>query len=303
MRRPPSAPTGLPGFAPPVIRPSDVSTAPPTAIASEGAGLPAFVIIGAMKSGTSSLDHYLRQHPEICMSSTKETDFFVEARNYGKGLDWYRSLFAAPTKACGEASPNYSKRHQHRGVPQRLHHLLPDVKLIYLLRDPIERIVSHYLHNRALGRETRSLATAVAARSYRNNYVRTSLYHFQLSAFLDCFPLERVLIATTEDLKARQAETLASVFRFIGVDAGFESDEFKRSINQTPVSTPRSGRMRSFAIGGLIAAALRPFREPAPIAARPALEPDDRARLAERLAPDIDRLRALTGLRFERWSL
>jgi hypothetical protein len=191
-------------------------------------------------------------------------------------------------------------------VPERLHRLLPDVRLIYLLRDPIERTVSHYLHNRALGRETRSLAAAAAARSYRNNYVRTSLYHFQLSVFLDCFPLERILIATTEDLKARQAETLASVFRFIGVDAHFEGSEFGRSFNQTPVTAPASGagrRAPGRALGGIIDAALRPFREPAEVVVRPALDPDDRARLAERLAPDIERLRALTGRRFERWSL
>lgn len=86
-------------------------------------------------------------------------------------------------------------------MPGRLHDLLPDAKLIYLLRDPIDRMVSHYLHNRQLGRERRTLADAVAARSYRNNYVHTSLYHFQISAFLDHFPLERVLIATTEDLR------------------------------------------------------------------------------------------------------
>ena len=112
----------------------------------------------------------------------------------------------------------------------------------------------------------------MAARSYRNNYVRTSLYHFQLSAFLDCFPLERILIATTDDLKTRQAETLANVFRFIGVDAGFESAEFKRSINQTPVAPPRPGRTKGRALGGLLDAALRPFREPAAVVARPALD-------------------------------
>jgi hypothetical protein len=273
--------------------------------AHEGSGLPSFVIIGAMKGGTSSLYHYLRQHPEICMSSPKETDFFIEARNYGKGLDWYRSLFADPAKVCGEASPNYTKRHMHPGVPRRLHRLVPDVKLIYILRDPIDRIVSHYLHKRLLGRETRSLVEAVAVKSYRNNYVRTSLYHFQLSAFLDHFPLERILIATTEELKERQAETLTSVFRFIGVDAGFEGREFGRFFNQTPVArqalgpTRRGGRVME----GIIDAALRPFRQASNVVARPVLDREDRDRLAEYLAPDTDRLRALTGLRFERWCL
>jgi Sulfotransferase domain len=282
-------------------RPGSRAIAP----ASSSVGLPAFIVIGAMKSGTSSLYHYMRQHPDICMSSIKETDFFIEERNYGKGLDWYRSLFADPRKVCGEASPNYSKRHRHRGVPERLHRLVPEAKLIYLLRDPIDRIASHYLHNRLLGRETRSLAEAVAARSYRNNYVRTSLYHFQLSAFLRHFPLERILIATAEDLKAEQSATLASVFRFVGVDAGFEGSEFGRLFNETPVARQGSERprMRGRAIGGLVDAALRPFRHTSKSVARPVLDQADRDLLAEHLAPDIDRLRALTGLRFERWSL
>jgi hypothetical protein len=251
-----------------------------TAAASKDAGLPAFVVIGAMKSGTSSLHHYLRQHPEICMSRPKETDYFIEERNYGKGLHWYRSLFADQTKVCGEASPNYSKRHRHRGVPGRLYRLVPDVRLIYILRDPIDRTLSHYLHNRDVGREVRPLAEAIAARSYRNNYVRTSMYRFQLEVFLRRFPLERILIVTTEDLKEKQPETLQKIFRFIGVDPHFEGSEFGRRFNQTPVAGPPSDRL-----------------------ARPALEREERDRLAEHLAPDVAGLRALTGLGFERWCL
>jgi hypothetical protein len=242
----------------------------------EGGGLPAFIVIGTMKGGTSSLHHYFSRHPEICMSAAKEPNFFVEARNFGKGLGWYRSLFADQTKVCGEASPAYSKRHQHQGVPERLHDALPHVKLIYVLRDPIDRIVSHYLHNRIVGRETRSLAAAVAAKSYRNNYVRTSMYGFQLAAFLPYFPLERILIATSEALKAQRAETLKSMFRFIGVDPHYAAGEFDRLVNQTPLAE---------------------VSEPA------ALVREDRDRLAEHLAPDIEELRALTGQRFAHWSL
>jgi Sulfotransferase domain len=267
----------------------------------EGVGLPAFIIIGAMKSGTSSLHHYLRQHPEICMSAAKEPNFFIEARNFGKGVDWYRSLFADHTKVCGEASPAYSKRHRHEGVPERLREVVPHVKLIYVLRDPIDRIVSHYLHNRVLGRETRSLAAAVAAKSYRNNYVRTSMYGFQLAAFLPHFPLERILIAATEDLKDRRAETLRSMFRFIGVDPRFEKGDFDRLVNQTPLADQASrrgapGGDRSASAGALSGQGSETL-------ARPALDREDRDRLAEHLAPDVEQLRALSGLRFERWSL
>jgi Sulfotransferase domain len=257
-------------------------------------GVPAFVVIGAMKSGTSSLHHYLRQHPEICMSRAKEPNFFIEARNFGKGADWYRSLFADHTKVCGEVSPAYSKRHRHRGVPERLYGLVPQVRLIYILRDPIERMVSHYLHNRIHGREARSLAAAISARSHRNNYVRTSMYRFQLTGFLEHFSLERILLITAEDLKDDRIETLQRIFRFIGVDPRFRGSDFDRLFNQTQVpgdAEPDSG-------GGTIAVAQGPDA-----LQRPTLDQDDRDRLIEHLAPDIDGLRTLTGLRFERWCL
>jgi len=265
-----------------------------------GLGLPAFIVIGAMKGGTSSLHHYFSRHPEICMSAAKEPNFFIEAGNFGKGLDWYRSLFADHTKVCGETSPAYSKRHRHEGVPERLRDVVPHVKLIYVLRDPIDRIVSHYWHNRIVGRETRSLAAAVATKAYRNNYVRTSMYGFQLEAFLPQFPQERILIATSEDLKDRRAETLRSMFGFIGVDPHFETGEFGRLVNQTPVA---QAARRATPGGGRSASGGAPPRPGGKALARPAFDQEDRDRLAEHLAPDIERLRALTGLRFERWGL
>jgi hypothetical protein len=266
---------------------------------ASGSGLPSFIVIGAMKGGTSSLYHYLGEHPEICMSSTKETDYFIEGRNYGQGLDWYRSLFADHAKVCGEASPNYSKRHRHRGVPSRLRRLIPDVRLIYIMRDPIDRIVSHYLHNRSIGRENRALPEAVAAKSYRNNYVRTSMYQFQLAAYVRRFPLERILTITTEELREKQAETLKTIFRFVGVDPDFEGKVFGRYFNQTPVA----GQTESDDNGGIPPPALLPLQQASVALERPVLDRADRDRLAEYLAPDIEKLRLLTGLRFERWSL
>ena len=264
----------------------------------EGVGLPAFIIIGTMKGGTSSLDHYLSQHPEICMSAAKEPNFFLEARNFGKGLDWYRSLFADHTKVLGEASPAYSKRHRDEGVPERLRDVVPHVRLIYVLRDPIDRMISHYLHNRISGRETRSLSAAVGAKAYRNNYVRTSMYAFQLAAFLPHFPQESILIVTSEDLRDQRAETLRGMFRFIGVDPHFEAGEFDRLVNQTPVA-PASER----AVPGSDRRGAAPPGQAPEVLERPAFDQEDRDRLALHLMPDIERLRALTGLRFARWSL
>jgi hypothetical protein len=99
------------------------------------------------------------------------------------------------------------------------------------------------------------------------------MYRFQLSAFLRYFPLERIFVTTTEELKEKRAETLRCVFQFVGVAPDFEDSEFDRLFHQTPAMT------------------------------RPALSQVQRDRLIEHLAPDIDRLRTLTGLRFERWCL
>jgi hypothetical protein len=115
--------------------------------------LPNFIIIGAMKGGTTSLYHYIASHPDIVPSSIKETNYFNTIADLCKGLSWYKSLFRNKGKYAFEASTNYTKRHIFPGVPERMYSILPKVKLIYILRDPIERIVSHYIHNYAHGRE------------------------------------------------------------------------------------------------------------------------------------------------------
>src|SRR5437016_1007207 len=109
--------------------------------------MPSFIVIGAQKAGTTSLDSYLRTHPQVAMSSVKETNFFVEERAWGKGRRWYEGLFdaAGTATAVGEASPTYSMFPLFAGVPERMARLLPEARLIYLVRDPIERIRSAYI--------------------------------------------------------------------------------------------------------------------------------------------------------------
>src|SRR5436190_20938382 len=107
--------------------------------------LPTFFIIGAPRSGTSSLHHYLNLHPEIGMSRLKETHHFVDnvqppARRVEDRAE-YEALFPSDARVRGEASPSYACYPQHGGAPERISVLLPDAKFIYLVRDPIERTV------------------------------------------------------------------------------------------------------------------------------------------------------------------
>ena len=128
------------------------------------ASLPNLLVIGAQKCGTTSLHGYLSLHPQVSMAKRKELDFFVRPEdsivaigNWHRGLDWYRAQFQGSSPVLGEASPNYTGFPHFRGVPERAARVLPEAKLICMVRDPIERIVSHYMHRRAAGVETRPL--------------------------------------------------------------------------------------------------------------------------------------------------
>ena len=122
--------------------------------------LPNLVIIGAMKCGTTSLHYYLDQHPDISMSAKKETNFFTP-RGFDKGVEWYEQQFTGGTRICGEASPNYSYFDRFPGVPERMHSVIPEPRIIYMVRNPIRRILSQYVHECSAGRETKSLGDAV----------------------------------------------------------------------------------------------------------------------------------------------
>jgi hypothetical protein len=179
--------------------------------------LPNLVVIGAMKCGTTSLHNYLDQHPDIAMSGVKEINFFLEGQgHWDKGVRWYESHFDGSAKVRGESSTSYTKYPQRSGVPARMCSLLPGAKLIYILRDPIERTVSHYLHAYHRSRETRSVAEALGSLT-DNPYVDPSRYHMQLERYLEHYPLSQILILTTEELREAPQLTLGRAVEFLGL--------------------------------------------------------------------------------------
>ena len=179
--------------------------------------LPTFIVIGAMKAGTTSLYHYLRNHDEIFMSRIKELDFFVTESNWSRGLSWYKHQFsgAGDALARGEASTLYTKFPEYQGVPERIAGLIPDVKLVYVVRDPIVRLRSHYQHRFMTGAET---APAEVALLENPIYLSCSRYAMQLERYLDHFPREQILIVRSESLKHDRQATVQEVYRFLGVD-------------------------------------------------------------------------------------
>jgi sulfotransferase family protein len=181
--------------------------------------LPTFLVIGAMKAGTTSLYHYLRDHPEVFMPETKEVNFFNPRRNWRRGLAWYEGQFeGAPpgTLARGEASTSYTKYPWIAGVPQRIAATLPDVRLIYVVRQPIERMRSQYLHNLATGQEWRPIDVAFEQEPM---YRQISRYAYQLERYEPFFARQRILVIDARDLRDNRVATLQRIFTFLGVEA------------------------------------------------------------------------------------
>jgi hypothetical protein len=190
--------------------------------------LPNLVIIGAMKSGTLSLHKYLSLHPEISMAPIHELDYFVEERNWSRGLDWYKSIFTKPARITGERSTSYTKYPTFKGVPERMSMLIPGAKLIYCIRDPLTRLVSQYVHWYARRYENEPFEAAIRRNNFENEYIYYSRYYFQLEQYLKCFPESQIQVISLEDMARDRLGTLRQVFEFLNVDPSFQHDDFTK---------------------------------------------------------------------------
>lgn len=265
--------------------------------------LPTFIVIGAMKGGTTNLHFHLATHPEICVSRPKETNYFLGREEYERGLDWYTSLFEEGTKAIGETSPNYTKRQYWGETAARIAEKLPEVKLIYVVRDPIQRVVSHYVHRYADGLEAKPISQAILADP---GYIDTSRYAYQLEAYLEHFPRDQILILDSTRLRNAAVETLQRVYTFIGVDPNHVPDNLGVNFHDSAEKLRKSfvdRRIPSYKLRRLAQRILpAQFTQPQPFA-RPVLSDVDRRQLVDRLAPDAERFRKLTGETFSNWSV
>ena len=269
--------------------------------------LPTFVVIGAMKAGTVSLSHYLDQHPDVFLGRGGrfgEPNFFVAEQNWPRGRGWYESLFegAGSAAARGECSPGYAMAPLFRGVPERMAQVVPNARLVYLVRDPIARMQSMYLHQVSAGRERRRPEAALLD----DHYLAPSQYGYQLAAFLDHFDRGQVLVIASEVLRDRPRDALTEVFAHLNVDpAGIDLDQRHRDHRSLDKPVPRlhdlnwlprrpirlNPRWRPDQRTGL---ARRLTTRPAR-ADDSAISPQLRARLADRLTPDRRRFEALLG--------
>ncbi|MBT8399712.1 MAG: sulfotransferase domain-containing protein [Rhodothermia bacterium] len=267
--------------------------------------IPDFIIIGAMKAGTTSLYHYLAAHDQIDMSSMKETNYFIAQKNYEKGHGWYRSLFREDGRLTGEASPNYTKRHIFGDVPRRIHECNSDVKLVYLVRDPIERILSHYVHNYAHGRESRSFEAALSSFE-NNNYLETSKYYFQIRAFLDYFDRDRILVLESRQLLTDGQNSVKRVLEFLGVEGAAEVPMSERRFHASSSKMRRSALERhvSFEPAVKLLKRVLPSSLTEPVDfARPVPSQSMMVRLKEALVADAEAFRSLIGDPLDSWQV
>jgi hypothetical protein len=190
--------------------------------------LPTFIHIGPGRSATTMFHEAFKEHPDICMSKIKETNYFYN--QYHRGVGWYKAFFehCSSAAAMGEISNNYFFELE---IPARIAELLPDVKIITVLRNPFERIQSVFTYRqKRAGTIDRKISLEEAIKRYPK-LVTDNYYGDHIKRYLEHFPDRNVLIAFYDDLEQNPEKFMHSIFRFIGVDDAFVPESVYKHIN------------------------------------------------------------------------
>jgi len=288
--------------------------------------MPNFFIVGAQKAGTTSLYHYLNQHPQVYMSPRKEPHFFEgmhsEFRRPGRrstpvsDLAEYQALFegASDERAIGEASASYLYSPRAPGL---IKSSVPDAKLIAILRNPADRAYSNFLHCVQVGREPLgSFAEALQAEETRTRdkwgplwyYKQKGFYYAQVKRYFDTFGRDQVGVWLYEDLRNDTFGILGEVFRFLGIDESFVPDT---SIEHNPSGIPRVGRLYTgvraltarnpVLVERVLPARLRGYVKSRIFVKPPPFPPEVRRQLTYSYKEDILRLQELIGRDLSAW--
>jgi len=217
--------------------------------------LPDFIIIGAMKSATSTLHDQLALQPGLFMSTPKEPNFFSNDEIWAKGMDWYEGLFAsaAPGDIKGESSTHYTKLPTYPHTVARLKAHVPDARLIYLMRDPVDRLVSHYIH----GWTERTIEGDINEAIHKYpELIAYGRYDMQLEPFIAAFGRAAILTLDHAEIVRDPQALLERVCTFIGY-AGtprWHSDLGPRNVSRERL---RASPVRDVIMGNPVSTALR----------------------------------------------
>jgi len=279
--------------------------------------LPNFIIIGGLKCGTTSIHHYLGLHPDIHMSKPKELNFFAAEQNWDLGFEWYKGRFDSTVKINGESSPHYTNRPRFNGVAERIHEYCPDARLVYMVRDPIKRILSHWVHATGAGYETREFVETLSKPD--TSYIHRSMYWMQLQPYLELFDPGQIEVITQEELGSNRDGTMKKAFTFLGVDENFTSEQWDREwekssakhdgkyqIMENLVKLPGFRSLdRNFdrlpeSMRWMVEKVVHnPDKPPAP---KPAIPDDLMVTLKGRFREDVTGLEGFVGHKFDGWN-
>ena len=290
--------------------------------------LPNFLVVGAQKSGTTSLHNYLIAHPDVYLPGRKETKFFVEDKFYDLGIKFYEEeYFSARIREplVGEVDPDYMYCEQ--ALPRIVHHLdLDALKIIFIFRNPVERAFSQYLMNYRRGREPLTFHEAIDTESsrirrshmdnLRYSYVARGNYLRQVERFLEYIDRSKLLFLLSEDLKTDALRCMRTVYHFLGVSEDFVppniGEQFHRAAAPRSPSLVRRIKgqgwekplLRLLIPSVVLRNSLRSYLLRINETSRVdmALAADERRRLAELFRSENDRLATFLGRDLSRWT-
>lgn len=281
---------------------------------------PGSYLIGAQKAGTRTLAYLLNQHPGITIGLNDEPHFFTD--NWSKGLDWYRKQFPDSANAmCLDASTSYSMaplttgwKHRdpavYQDIPAKVHSLNPDARLIYLLRDPVDRTYSGYWQDVRTGVRTEAFRATVESNPF---YLDVSDYHGQLLRWLEHFPLSSFHFVRFEEMKQAPQQVAIACFAFLGLPSPDQPVVLEtpknqsrqvgwmgRKLNQLEIAFPQlRTTLGSRLPEGLKARVLNIKAGSAPL---PAMAEDDRQFLVRYFRGRNQKLERLIGTSLDGWQ-
>ena len=269
--------------------------------------LPNFLIIGAMKSATSTLHEQLARQSGIFMSTPKEPYFFSNDPVYAKGMAWYKSLFAGAhtNDLKGESTTHYTKLPTYPKTIERIQKHIPNAKFIYVMRHPIDRLVSQYVHHWSEKEVAVPIDEAIDAMPIMIDYSR---YAYQLTSYFETFGKERVLPVFFDRLHTHSQAELERICRFIGY-AGtptWDSGDETRNVSSERLQV---NPLRDFLVDLPILSTIRKRLVPQSVrnrikrrwqmTERPTLSPESKVKLEAIFNEDLALLGSWTGVQLD----
>ena len=273
-----------------------------------------FMIIGAMKCGTTTLAEILSNHPDVCFSRQKEPHFFSKNTNWRNCLEEYQSLYQPNgQQICGEASTTYTFYPQYNACPE-IYQFNPNLKLIYMMRNPVDRVVSQYLHCYSRGYTSLPLEKAILSSP---GYINITRYYIQIRPYLELFGEQKVLLLTLEEFLGSKRDTLTKIANFLNIDPEKFGDFEQIHANKSIGEAKRNMRVKNIGHNSIISS-IKPYipktlREittkgihkltARKIAHKPDLSDSLKKIINDLLILDVLEIEKIMGRKIEEWDL